>query len=212
MTKLVLVRHGQATHNLEHRWQGWGATPLTPLGVRQAEAVAQRLAVWEPPFDHLYTSPLLRARQTSMPIARKLGLTAIEHQGLRELDFGQINGLTADEFQRTWPQVYERWQDKADLTFRYPGGEQRLAFFSRVGAALDEILAAVRGQRVVIVSHGGTIRASLAHLFPDTRREWWAYKLANGSLTHIQIRGGEPTLVAQNDAAHLQGLESHEKS
>ena len=65
MTDLLLIRHGQATHNLDGRWVGWGATPLTEEGQRQAEALARRLASWSPAIACVYTSPLLRARQTS---------------------------------------------------------------------------------------------------------------------------------------------------
>lgn len=88
MTDLLLIRHGQATHNLEQRWEGWGATALTEEGQRQAEALAERLASSATNIAHLYTSPLLRARQTAQPIARRLGLIPVVHEGLREIDFG----------------------------------------------------------------------------------------------------------------------------
>jgi probable phosphoglycerate mutase len=205
VTDLVLIRHGQATHNLEQRWEGWGATPLTEEGERQAEAVARRLESSTPTIAHLYTSPLLRARQTALPIAHRLGLVLLVHEGLREMDFGQVSGLTRDAFRELMPQAYARWQDRGDLTFRFPGGEQRRAFFQRVGRALDEIVARHPQERVAIVAHGGTIRAGLAHLFPDTMRDWWAHALSNASLTQVRVGTNGHVLAALNDVQHLEG-------
>jgi len=212
MTDLLLVRHGQADHNQDGRWEGWGASPLTPLGERQAEAVAQRLASWSSPIAGLYVSPLLRARQTAEPIAHSLGLVPRLHEGLREINFGQVSGLTQETFRQTRPEVYARWQDRRDLTFQFPEGEQRLAFFQRVGRALAEIIEESAGQQVVVVSHGGAIRAGLAYLLPETLQDWWSYALANGSLTHVRVDQEGNVLAALNDCRHLDGRESHEQS
>jgi len=205
VTDLILVRHGQATHNLEGRWEGWGSTPLTDTGQRQAEAVAQRLAEWCPPILNLYTSPILRARQTAAAIAHHLGLEAIKHDGLREINFGQVSGMNLDEFRDTMPDLYDRWQDRSDTTFRYPQGEQRLAFFQRVGEALDDILAQHAGDQVAVVAHGGTIRAGLAHLFPDTMSDWWTYPLRTASISHVRVNSGGNVLLSLSDSQHLDG-------
>ena len=209
MTELLLIRHGQAVHNLEGRWEGWGAAQLTEDGERQAHAVARRLKSWSPPLVHLYTSPLLRARQTADPIARRLGTMPTALDGLREIDFGQVSGLTMNGFRETMPEVYSQWQDRSDLTFQFPGGEQRLGFFRRVGRVLEEIVARHPGEPVVVVTHGGTLRAGLAHLFPETMGDWWAYGLGNASLSHLRLGAGAPELLALNDCRHL--AESPEK-
>ena len=205
MTDLILVRHGQATHNLERRWEGWGPTPLTETGQHQAEAVARRLADWSPPISYLYTSPILRARQTAAAIGRRLAMAAIEHEGLREVDFGQVSGMNMDDLRRAMPEVYDRWQDRSDATFQYPGGEQRLGFFQRIGEALDDILAWHPGDQVAVVAHGGTIRAGLAHLFPDTMSDWWTYALRTGSISHVRAGSGENVLLSLSDCQHLDG-------
>lgn len=204
MTDLLLIRHGQATHNLDGRWVGWGATPLTEEGQRQAEALARRLASWSPAIACVYTSPLLRALQTSREIAVRLGLAPVADDGLAEIDFGQVSGLTMDSFRETMPEVYCRWQARGDLSFRFPGGEQRLAFFQRVGLALDRIVARHPGEQVAVVAHGGTLRAGLAHLFPETMRDWWDYALHTGSITHVCIRDEGNLLVKLNDCQHLE--------
>ena len=206
MTELLLIRHGQATHNVEGRWEGWSEVPLTPDGYQQAEALARRLSTWLPPVSHLYSSPLPRAWQTAQAIARALELSPVPHEGLREIDFGQVSGHTMDTFRTSMPEVYALWQNRADLTFQFPGGEQRQAFFWRVGRALDEIVEQHSGEQVAVVAHGGTLRAGLAHLFPDTMHDWWNYALDNASLTHVRITKEVNELVRLNDCQHLEEL------
>ena len=206
MTDLLLIRHGEATHNLEGRFEGVGETSLTSRGRRQVKALSHRLVAWVPPISRLYTSPLLRARQTAEPIAAELGMAPVVRDDLREIDFGEISGLTLESFRGSFPDLFARWHDKGDLTFHYPGGEQRRAFFHRVGQAIGEIVAAHTGEQVVVVGHGGTLRAGLAHLFPDRMGNWWAYALHNASLTHVRILPEAKDLVALNDCRHLDGL------
>jgi broad specificity phosphatase PhoE len=203
VTGLLLVRHGQATHNLEGRWVGRGATPLTEEGQRQAEALAQRLASWSPAITRLYTSPLLRALQTSKEIARRLGLTPVADDGLVEIDFGEVSGLTVGTFRETMPEVFCLWQARGDLSFQFPGGEQRHAFFQRVGLALDRIVARHPGELVAVVAHSGTFRAGLAHLFPETMGDWWVYALHTASITHVHVGDEGNLLVSLNDCQHL---------
>lgn len=203
MTELLLIRHGQATHNVAGRWEGWSEVPLTPDGQRQAEALARRLAKWLPPVDQIYTSPLPRAWQTAQAIARALKLSPVPSEGLREINFGQVGGHTMDTFRESMPEVYARWQNRADMAFQFPGGEQRQAFFRRVARALDEIVEQHSGEQVALVAHGGTLRAGLAHLFPETMRDWWSYTLDNASLTHVRVEHGTKALLALNDCQHL---------
>ena len=205
MTDLLLIRHGEATHNLDGRWEGWGDTELTCAGRSQADAVAQRLATWATPISHVFSSPLKRALQTAVPISASLGLEPVPHDGLREINFGRVNGLTLQSFQACMPTVYARWRNRTDMSFRFPGGEERRSFFQRVGRALDDIIARCQDQSVVVVAHGGTLRAGLAHLLPDSMSDWWAYSLSNASLTHVLLSGDGARLLALDDCSHQHG-------
>lgn len=204
MTDLLLIRHGEATHNLAARWEGPSSAPLTAKGERQAEALAQRLAASNWHVRFLYSSPILRARQTAEPIARILGLSVAMDDDLREIDFGQVSGFTLEEFQARMAAVFARWSDRSDQTFTFPGGEQRCGFFQRVARAFDAIRARHPRSVVAVVAHGGTLRAGLSHLFPDTMADWWAYSLDNCSLTHVRAGPGKPRLQVLNDCLHLE--------
>jgi alpha-ribazole phosphatase/probable phosphoglycerate mutase len=203
MTELLLIRHGQATHNVDGRWEGWGPSPLTALGEQQAEALGARLAAPPLHVDHLYASSIRRAVQTAQRIGQHLSLQPTIREELGEIDFGQVSGLNMDAFRETMPEQFERWQDRYDLSFEFPGGEQRQAFFRRAALALDQIVAQHPEEQVAVVTHGGTIRAGLAHLFPKTMSDWWAYELGNGSLTHVIVSDHQNRLVALNDRQHL---------
>ncbi|MGB9593489.1 MAG: histidine phosphatase family protein [Anaerolineae bacterium] len=203
MTTLLLVRHGATQANEIGYWQGWEDTSLTEVGMAQAQVVARRIAREFTPVA-VYSSSLRRALQTAEPIARAVACPLIPHDGLREIHFGQISGLSLEQFRKGFPGLFEAWTDKTNLDFAWPGGESRRAFFTRVWGAVDEILAAHPGaETVVIVAHGGSLRAALAYLLPDQFTNWWTYDLRNASLTVVDVALGAADLRLLNDCTHL---------
>jgi alpha-ribazole phosphatase/probable phosphoglycerate mutase len=112
--------------------------------------------------------------------------------------------MTLEIFREERPEAFARWQNQTDLTFQFPGGEQRAAFYRRVAQALDDIVTRHPRDQVAVIAHGGTLRAGLAHLFPDTMSDWWAYDLDNASLTHVHVSALGSRLVFLNDCQHLQ--------
>lgn len=207
-THLLLVRHGESEANRQGLWQGDTDGVLSPLGHLQAAQVAERLAAWEPPIQRLYSSPLRRAVETAQPIAQRLGLDLAIHPDLREIGVGQASGLSMEEFAQRFPDLYARWRNRDDLDFTWPSGEQRRAFFRRVSRALGEILARHRGETVVLVTHGGTIRAAVAGLLGPKGMPWWSYEVENASITHLTVaETGEADLLLLGDASHLNLLQ-----
>ena len=203
MTQLILMRHGQSVLNEQGKWGGWSPAELTPLGRKQAETVARRLAESAEAIAALYSSPLRRAWDTAQIIGRVLNLRPISHEGLREIDFGQVDGLSMDEFRNAFPEHFTRWLDKADLSFVWPGGERRADFFQRVSRTAEEIVACHLDKTVVVVAHGGTIRAILAHFLPIEYGDWWGYELGNCTLTRLEVNNDGAQLLVLNDDAHL---------
>jgi broad specificity phosphatase PhoE len=144
-TRLLLARHGETDWNRERRWQGLADTALNEVGRRQARALAEELAA-EPP-DAVYTSDLARARETAEIVADALRLPVVVDDRLREVDVGAWSGLTAVEIET-----------------RFPGksrpGESAEAMGARVIEALLEIAGSHDGGRVLVVTHGGPMRAA----------------------------------------------------
>jgi probable phosphoglycerate mutase len=153
-TILLLARHGESDWNRERRWQGHADRPLTERGREQARALAERLA--EIRLDAVYSSDLLRARATAEAVAGPRGLEVRVVPDLREVDVGSWSGLTRDEARERFPDAYARWLDGG------PGwrdGESYEAMSERILGAVGRIVGEHPDGRVLVVSHGGPIRA-----------------------------------------------------
>ena len=154
MTTLLLARHGESDWNRARRWQGFADRPLTERGRAQAAELAERLA--DIALDAVYSSDLRRARDTAAAVANAKGLESTPVPALREIDVGSWQGLTRDEAERRFPDDFRRWL--AGST-GWHDGESYGDMSSRVLGAVDEIARRHDGGRVLIVSHGGPIRA-----------------------------------------------------
>jgi probable phosphoglycerate mutase len=154
MTTILLARHGESDWNRAKRWQGFADRPLTDLGRRQAEELADRLEGTE--LDAIYSSDLQRARETAEAVARRRELEVRTTPDLREVDVGSWAGLTRAEAEARYPQAYVRWLHGGE---GWEDGETYEQLQARVVRAMTLIAAAHDGGRVLVVAHGGTIRA-----------------------------------------------------
>jgi len=203
MIEILFVRHGQTDANSAGYWQGWTDPPLNLTGQAQAESIARRLAAEQEEIKALYTSPLRRALQTARAIGNRLDLAMQTLDQLKEIHFGKLEGVTLEEMENRFPELYAQWQDKTDMTFQWPGGERRATLFVRAAEACELIRARHGGDKVIVVTHGGTIRACLAHLLPDLCEQWWVYTLDNAGLSRVRARSNQARLLALNDTDHL---------
>jgi probable phosphoglycerate mutase len=201
MTRMVLVRHGETDWNREGRWQGHADPGLNECGRAQARAAAARLVSERPAA--LVTSDLQRAAETAEAVSGALGVPAAVDPRLREVDVGKWSGLTRDEVRARDPQGYHAWLDGENPG--YPGGETFAELQARSAAAMDELWRAHADSTVVVVCHGGTIRAMVATALGigAAGRRLLATG-PNGSLSVLESRyGGGIGLVSYNDAGHL---------
>lgn len=169
--RLWIVRHGETDYNAEGRWQGAGVDlPLNDIGREQAEEVASEIEGRD--FAALYTSPMIRARQTARPIARATGLEPVEIEALREAHHGEWEGKTKAEILAGWRSAWEAFES-APREVERPGGESYGDTADRVWPALEAIADRHRGQDVVVVTHGGPLRLVLSEVLdlPLTRRD-----------------------------------------
>ena len=153
MTRILLARHGETDWNRIGRWQGHADLPLNDAGRGQAVELAERLA--GDGIAAIYTSDLMRASQTARVVADRLGLAVIEDAGLREIDVGSWSGFTRAEVERRFPEGYARWLD-GEIGH---DGETREELTERVVGAVERIAAAHPDDTILVVTHGGAIRA-----------------------------------------------------
>lgn len=162
--ELLLVRHAQSTWNAAGRWQGQGDPPLSELGRAQAKQLAERLRGEK--IDALVSSDLARAAQTAAILGEALGLEPCFDARLRELELGHWTGLPKAEIAARWPDELARFR-AGDLAYRAGGGESRDELAARAHRAAADLAAGHAGQRVLVVTHLGVIRALAAGAEPS---------------------------------------------
>lgn len=201
MTKYLLIRHGQTDWNVAKRWQGHADIALNANGLRQAALVAARLAASDYEISAIYSSDLKRAAETARQIGEAVGVEVMYTAELRERDVGVVSGLTREQIRQQYPE--------ADLSakkgeFHPPEGESPQELSDRMAAAFAEITAKKHDGDVLIVSHGGSLRALITGALglpttPDMRIRVGG----NTSLSLLGQRNGYFYLSLLNDTSHL---------
>lgn len=205
-TELFLIRHGQTESNVAGLLHGATDVPLNQLGKKQAEHVAMRIQEMTD-LSAIYASPLQRARDTARAIAERTNLPLHLHPGLAEMNFGLAEGTVISEIAQHYPEVWERLNDLSDMDARFPEGESRKEFATRIQSALDDVINAHMGQRVIVVAHGGVIAAATALMLGENTGDWRRYSIANCSVTHFEITTTGPVAHLISDTVHLEAIE-----
>jgi len=163
-TELLLVRHGQTAWNAAGRWQGHADPVLSDVGRAQARLLAARLRArpieGDAPWSGLLASDLRRARETAVILGGILGLEVELEPRLRELDVGDWAGLTRSEIQGRDPSALRAFES-GDPAVRPGGGESRAEIRQRVRDCVRDLGERFSGQRLLVVTHLGVIRALL---------------------------------------------------
>ena len=195
MDRLILVRHGETEWNARKVLQGQADVPLSARGQAQAQALYPIVRRWQP--SSAVCSDLGRAVQT----AALLGWTHAQHDArLREAHLGEWTTREVAELKRDDGAHYQRWRDGKDSP---PGGEDFSALKARVMTAIDSL--SISPGAVLVVTHGGVIRAALSSLIglhPDR-----IMPVDPASATVLQMSGA-PRLVAYNVSAYDVGTET----
>jgi 2,3-bisphosphoglycerate-dependent phosphoglycerate mutase len=204
-TTVLLVRHGESAPAHPDRpfstRDGHGDPPLDPHGERQAELLAERLQ--DEPIAAIYVTTLQRTHQTAAPLAKRLGITPIEVGDLREVFLGEWEEGELRRRAAYRDPIFEQifTQERWDVI---PGAEAHEAFDERVWRGFQQIVAAHADERVVVVSHGGTI-GHLLHRVTGSRR--FAFAGAdNASVSEVVADDQRIILRRYNDVAHLLPL------
>lgn len=178
---LILLRHGMTDHNSGLRLTGWGDPELNETGHSQAAEVAAKL-VKEFKIEAIFASPLTRTVQTASYLAKTINLPVKYDAGLKELNFGEMEGFSIRELMDKHPDMYRAWRGADDPHFGWPGGETRIAFHTRVDQAVWRVIAesvADNFKTVAIVAHGGALAGFVSEILVGMPYKWRDYLLEN---------------------------------
>ncbi|MEV7574456.1 histidine phosphatase family protein [Pseudarthrobacter sp. NPDC089323] len=197
MTRIILARHGESIWHRENRYAGTTDIPLTATGRAQADA----LAAWagQQNLAAVVASGMGRSVESAKPSAAASGLELATDARLKELDFGQAEGLTADEIRVKHPRHYQAFLADPALN-PLPGGERPWDAAARGLAALADLRSSHPDGRVLVVAHSTLIRLVLCSLLGLPLRDYRRVfpKLDNCSLTEIRLSPAGVSLLQFN--------------
>jgi probable phosphoglycerate mutase len=195
-----LVRHGETAWNAEGRVQGQLDIPLSPTGFAQAKAVASALAGES--FDAIYSSDLVRVRQTAQPMADALKKDVVLDKRLRERHYGVFQSITYAEAKARFPEDYERFKSK-DLDFDFETGESLRQFNERSLAVIDEIAKAHCGEKVLVFTHGGVLEIVYRHATGRGLATPRDFEIPNAALNRVSFGADGWRVESWADIHHL---------
>lgn len=201
--RLRFVRHGETDWNREGRIQGHLDVPLNARGREQARQVAEELRGSGATL--VLSSDLSRARDTAVVIAEVLGVPLRVVPDLRERNLGVLQGKTAADLGASDGGMGFVSRMVNDPRLHPPGGEALDAFRERVAAFVRGLVADPPAEDIVVVTHGGVVRAALLALVGSDRRDVVA-RIGNCSVTEVVVDERGARVVADatsaEDAAH----------
>lgn len=200
MTRVILVRHGQTVWNKEAKYQGHTDVALSEDGFEQACKVAARLA--KENIAAVYASDLSRALRTAEVIAARHGLPVHSMRELREIKFGEWEGLKYDDISAKWPELMEKLFTHPD-EMEIPGGETFQELKVRATKAIEELVARHKDETIAVVSHGGTIRTILCAALNIHLNYVWNIRQDNTAVNIIDYFDHRILVGLVNDTHHL---------
>ena len=202
LKQLVLVRHGETTHNVAGIAQGWQDSELTDRGLDQVKRLAGRIRTFAP--DALFASPLGRARTTADWMPRATGLEVTVLEDLREMNYGAWEGKSFLDVRKPDPESYSRWISEPD--FQSPEGESHQDVLVRMTRAIEQMRIS-GAERPVAITHGTAIRIGATGLLNAPLS--MAYQLAqdNASINIFLWRAKRCVLKVWNYTTHCASPE-----
>lgn len=200
---LYLIRHGQTEANRNRTFQGTTDFPLNETGDQQAARIADYLKT--EPIHTIYTSSMLRARQTATPLAEAMGIVPQPLDAFREVDCGRWEGVAFEQVLTAEPELLGNWL--TDPETAAPEGESLASVYRRVETPLQQIIDRHRGNgAVAIVAHGAVNRALICHLLGVNPDRAFRFDQQNGCINCFDFQHTyPPKLTSCNFTAHLGG-------
>ena len=183
--KLMLIRHEEVAAPHRHAFNGHADVPLSERGHNRATALVPLVRRFDP--DEIWSSPSLRALDTARPVLEALTPEFCIRENLKEIDFGDWEGLTFSEIQDRDAHAVSRWAGN-DPDFRFPEGESLSEFDLRVKNVATDLLES-RTDRIVVFSHGGMIRSLVCRLCAIASESAFAFDIAFGTAVTLTLSG-----------------------
>ena len=198
---LILVRHAESNWNREGRIQGDSdLARLTRRGLSQARLLKKRLALMK--IDAAYSSPLCRAMETTKIIAPRIQIRT--EKGLKERHFGRLEGRMMEDVEKEDMEAVEYFRSTRNFPYKDVETVERMA--ERGLKALKKIAKANNGKTILVVSHGGIIKAMLRKILSNPHPYKKGMKQANCAINVISFSGRNFSVKALNDTKHLGRL------
>ncbi|SHJ47714.1 histidine phosphatase family protein [Paramaledivibacter caminithermalis] len=202
MLKLYLIRHGETQWNCEAKTQGCKNIDLSKLGLLQGRLLANKLKKLNEDYLKIYTSDLDRCYLTAKAVSEELKIDVEVHKDLREMSFGDWEGLTLEEIRKAYFKEYLRWRTEPHKAY-IPKGESLKAVQNRCLNSVKKIIRKHNNGSVIIISHGVAIKTMIFGLLGLDLKHFYSISLNNASLNKLEFRDYGPVLTSLNDTCHL---------
>lgn len=202
MSRILLVRHGETELNSAERYWGHSDVRLSSLGLKQAERLRDRLAAER--IDAVYSSDLQRALVTAKTIASRHRLDVTTCAELREINFGELEGLNFEEISQLFPEFTAKWKVERSTDIEFPGGESFNELHNRVGIFVGRLKKHKAEETVLIVAHAGVLRSLICQLMRVGPQYIYHVRLDLGSLSILETYPMGAILTLLNDVSHLR--------
>ena len=196
--ELLLIRHAQPVQIVQA--EGAADPHLTERGKKQAAALAAYLGV--EPIAGVWSSPMVRARETATPLAERLGVEVLVDVELAEYDRDATSYIPVEELKANKD---ERWFAMVEGSFD-AGGVDPVAFQAGVVRAIEHVIAGNPGGLVAVVCHAGVINAYVGHILGITRPLWFEPRYTSINRV-LASRQGDRSVQALNETGHLRGTD-----
>jgi phosphoserine phosphatase len=204
--RMIIVRHGESEWNRIHRYQGQLDAPLSDLGLRQADALAERLK--EEPIRYIYSSPLQRAARTAQAIATNHPNVPFEYSDeLLEIHHGEWQGKYADEIVAQYSEGLREWREHPTRS-QMPSGESFSNILKRTLDFKERTFTQHKDQTILVSTHDVIVKILVADALGmdmDRINRIW---VTNASISVIEYGEGLPFLAVLSDASHLGAMAS----
>lgn len=207
-TRIIAIRHGETSWNVDARIQGHLDIPLNDTGLWQAQRTGEALA--DEHFDAIYSSDLQRALSTAQAVGQAADCSVQPDTGLRERCFGSFEGRIFKEIETSHPEQAMRWRKRDPDFVPDDGGESLYMLRGRIQHTVDRLAAQHIGGQIALVAHGG-VMDMLYRL--ATRQDLQAprsWELGNAAINRLLWTPEGLTLVGWGDVSHLASVSRDE--